>query len=137
MLENENKIKKVVKKYDLKMVLLFGSRVSGRINFDSDVDIAYLSGRELSGKEIINLNCDFIDIFNCDKIDMVDLKRVNPFLRYEISRNSKLLFGNEIDYLKFKAFAFRSYIDHQPLFKLQDILLKRRHELLRKSIYGK
>ena len=103
---------------------------------ESDFDIAYRSKKDLSGKEIIDLNCDFIDFFHCDRIDLVDLKKDNPLLKYEIAQNSKLLYGEEIDYLKFKALAFRKYVDSQPLFKLQDILIKKRQEFLRNKIYG-
>lgn len=135
----QQKIKEIAKKYNLNLVLLFGSQVKNKkyLHRESDFDIAYLSRRELTGKEIIDLNCDFIDFFHCDRIDLVDLKKDNPLLKYEIAQNSKLLYGEEMDYLEFKATAFKSYIDHQPLFKLEDILIRKRHEFLKESIYGK
>ncbi len=136
-IENQ-KIKNIAKKYDLNLLLLFGSQAKDKkfLHKESDFDIAYRSKKDLSGKEIIDLNCDFIDFFHCDRIDLVDLKKDNPLLKYEIAQNSKLLYGEEIDYLEFKALAFRKYVDSQPLFKLQDILIKKRQEFLRNKIYG-
>ncbi|MBU2578882.1 hypothetical protein KKA09_02080 [Patescibacteria group bacterium] len=132
---------KIAKKYELDLLLLFGSQVKNKkyIHQESDFDIAFATTakKELNGKELIDLNCDLIDIFNCDRIDMVNLKNEDPFLRQEIAKNSQLLFGDEMDYLEFKAFAFRDYIDHQSLFDLQDILMKKRHQLLGELIYGK
>ena len=133
------KIEEIAEKYDLKMLLLFGSQAKDKkfLHKESDFDVAYLSERALGGKEIIDLNCDFIDMFRCDRVDLMDLKRAKPFLRYEIAKNSKLLYGNEIDYLEFKAFAFRDYINHGRLFEIEDLLINRKHQLLREKIYGK
>lgn len=129
-------LEEIAKKYSLELLLLFGSRVSKKTYFGSDFDIAYLAKRELTGKEIINLNCDLMDLFHSDKIDMVNLKRANPFLTYEIAKNCKLLFGKQQDFLEFKAVAFRKYIDALSLFELQEILMRKRHEVLRQKIYG-
>lgn len=137
-ISQKQKIDESAKKYSLKLVLLFGSHSREEfLHKESDFDIAYLSEEDLNAREVIDLNCDLMDIFNSDRIDLVDLKKTNPFLRYEIAKNCKLLFGDQMEYLEFKAFAFRDYINHQPLFQLRDFLIKKRQNLLRKSIYGK
>ena len=130
------RIGEIAGKYGLKLLLLFGSRAKDKKNIreDSDFDFAYLSEKKLDIKQEIELNCDLIDAFGCDKVDLVDLRKDNPLLRYEIYRNSKLLYGNEIDYLEFKAFAFKDYINHKPLFELRDFLMNKRHKLLGKFI---
>lgn len=135
----KKKINKIAKKYALDLVLLFGSQTKNkkRLHRESDFDVAYLSKRDLPGKEIIDLNCDLIDIFGNDRVDLVNLRRIDPLLRYEIAQNSQLLYGGEMDYLEFKAFAFRDYIAHQNLFDLRELLIKKRQRLLKQSIYGK
>lgn len=133
---NKEKIKKIAQKYNLEMVLLFGSQVNGRAKPNSDIDIAYSAQKLLSTNEKIDLNNDLCDFFKKDIIDQVDIKNANPLLLYEISQNSKLIFGKEIDYLEFKAFAFRNYIDSESLFKLEDLLIRKRHKELGKLIYG-
>ena len=135
-IENQ-KIQTFAKKYDLNLLLLFGSQVDKKyLHQESDFDIAYSSKKELTGKEIIDFNYDLINFFHCDLIDLTNIKKTNPLLMYQISKNSKLLYGNKMDYLKFKAIAFKKYIDSQPLFELQDILIKKRQEFLRSKIYG-
>jgi len=136
---DKKKIEEIAEKYNLKMLLLFGSQLKDKklLHSESDVDVAYYAQRELTGKEAIDLNCDLIDTFGHDRIDMVDLKKAPPLLRFEISRNSKMLFGDEMDYLEFQAQAFRIYIDAKPLFKLRDLLIRKRQEELANFLYGK
>ena len=136
--EKNKQIKKIAKKYDLELLLLFGSRVNKKfLHKESDFDIAYLSERELSGQEQVDLNCDLMDIFHSDKIDTVNLRKANPLLRYQIAAKSELLYGDEMEYLGFKAFGFKDYVLHRSLFELEDSLINKRHQLLTKSIYGK
>ena len=133
---NKKEIEKIAQKYNLEMILLFGSQVNGRAKFDSDVDIAYSAQKLLPTNEKIDLNNDLCDFFKKDIVDQVDIKNANPLLLYEISQNSKLIFGKEIDYLEFRAFAFRNYIDSESLFNLEKLLIKKRHNELGKLIYG-
>ena len=122
---NKKEIEKIAQKYNLEMILLFGSQVNGRAKFDSDVDIAYSAQKLLPTNEKIDLNNDLCDFFKKDIVDQVDIKNANPLLLYEISQNSKLIFGKEIDYLEFRAFAFRNYIDSESLFNLEKLLIKK------------
>jgi len=136
----KRKLKEIAERYRLALMILFGSQVKKQpyqLYQESDFDVAYLSKKDLSGKEIIDLDCDLIDVFNSDRVDLTDLRNANPFLRYEIAKNSQLLYGKEMDYLDFKAFAFKDYINHRSLFELRDFLMKKRHRLLGKFIYGK
>lgn len=136
-LNKKSLLKKIAQKYSLELILLFGSRVSKKIHQESDFDVAYLSKRELSGKEEIELDCDLMEVFESEKVDLVNLRKVDPLLRYEIAENCQLLYGKEEDLLEFKAFAFRDYINHLPLLELEDFLIKKRQKLLKKLIYGK
>lgn len=133
---DKEKIKKIALKYNLEMVLLFGSQVNGRAKLDSDVDIAYSVQKPLSAGERIGLNNDLGNLFHKDNVDQIDIRSANPLLLHEISTNSKLIFGKEIDYLEFKAFAFRNYIDSQSLFNLEELLIKKRHKEFGRLIYG-
>ncbi len=117
------------------MVLLFGSRASENYREDSDVDIAVVSHGNLEMKDKISLNTDLISVFDNDRIDLVDLKKTDdPILIYEIARNCKLLFGERDDLDNFKLFAYRNYVDHEPLFKLQREIARRNQKNLDKIL---
>ena len=78
-------IKKIAQKYNLELILLFGSRVNGKISKESDFDIAYLSKRELNMEEEVGLNCDLMRIFQSDMVDLTNVRRANPLLLKKIS----------------------------------------------------
>ena len=136
MEKEKQQLNKIAKKYNLKLLLLFGSQTDKEsLHQESDFDIAYLSQKELDIQKQVQLNCDLMKIFNSDKIDMVNLKKANPLLRYEIAKKNELLFGNMLDFLEFKARAFRIYVESESLFNLENRLIKRRQKLLEQSIY--
>ena len=134
---NKGKIKEIAQKYNLEMVLLFGSQVNGRTKPDSDIYIAYSAQKLLSTDEKIGLNNELCDLFHKDIVDQVDIRNANPLLLHEISTNSQLLFGKEIDYIKFRTRAFRVFIDSESLFKLKESLIKKRQKFLSEMIYAK
>ena len=134
---NKGKIKEIAQKYNLEMVLLFGSQVNGRTKPDSYIDIAYSAQKLLFTDEKIGLNNELCDLFHKDIVDQVDIRNANPLLLHEISTNSQLLFGKEIDYIKFRTRAFRVFIDSESLFKLKESLIKKRQKFLSEMIYAK
>lgn len=135
--QKKEKIEEIAKKYELRLILLFGSQVNGRIKADSDFDVAYLPEKTLDTEKALDLNSDLVDIFESDRVDQVNIKKASPLLLYEISKNSQMLFGKEIDYIRFKARAFKGFIDGRSLFNLQDVLIKKKHQLLKQKIYAK
>ena len=120
-------IEEIVKKYRIKLLLLFGSRVKEKfLHPESDFDIAYLSERKLSLKEEVDLNCHLMTLFSSDKVDTVDIRKANPLLLYEIFSNHKILFcENKNIYDAFQVYAQRRYFEAKPLFELRDFLLKK------------
>jgi len=134
---NQKGAKKIAQKYQLDLLILFGSRVKVKkfLTDESDFDIAYRAKKDLQGKEMINLNCDLMGLFKNDRVDIVDIKKADPLLKFAISRNSKLIYGDEIEYLNFKSSAFKSYIDAQPLFDLESKFIAKRQEALRGLLY--
>lgn len=130
-------IKKIAQKYQLELLLLFGSQISERISKESDYDIAYLSKKDLTVDEEINLNYDLMDIFNSDKIDLVNLKKANPLLTFEIAKQCQVIFGDKKILLEFKTSSFKKYIEHLPLLDLERVLIKKRQALLKELLYGR
>ena len=98
--KQKQKIEEVAEKYQLKLVLLFGSRVDGKIHKESDYDVAYLSNRKLSFEEESRLNVAFTGIFpqpreRVDTVDFVGFKAGLGMTRNQanIRTGSRLLPG--------------------------------------------
>ncbi len=118
------KIAKIAKKFQLKLIVIFGSFVSGKNRKDSDLDIAVLGSREVSFKEQISLINELSQIFN-KNIDLSVLNRANPLLLFQASKNPILLYGSREEFLKFKLYAFNAYNDYAPYFEMEKNLNKK------------
>lgn len=137
------KIKKIAEKYDIKFVVLFGSQANllKMLKKDSDFDIAVFLKRGKSLFANSNLYGDLLDefskLFNVGdslKIDLTDLGQANILLRYEITSQGLLLYGDEDEYAQFRAFAYRDYLDARPLFTLESFLIKKRQRLIKEAL---
>ena len=122
MIDKEKKeIKKIVRKYSLRLVLLFGSRASGKfVRQDSDFDIAYLSEDKLNLKDESKLAGELAKIFKTSQIDITDINKSGPLLIKQIFDNHIILFSESRTlYDKYMIYSERRYAEAKPLFKLQ------------------
>jgi predicted nucleotidyltransferase len=127
MLEfDQKKIDEVAKAHDLKLMLLFGSHAKGTAKSDSDLDVAVLGNNPIGTDQIIDLNNDLAEVFQVKEIDVKSLHNTNPLFRFQVTKDSKLLYGRRRDYLAFRAYAFRDYIDSQSLLRLKEKLIQKR-----------
>lgn len=139
---DEKKLIKEAPKLGIKMVILFGSQSSGRTRKNSDYDIAVLTtGRKGIGESMDYYSKVLYFLRNAlklpdYKIDLTNLNNAGPFLSYEIFRNCRLIYGNEIDFASMQAYAMREYIATQDLRELEEKLIYKRQELLAKKIYA-
>ena len=64
----------IIKKYDFKLLLLFGSQARGDARKDSDTDIAFMSGRNLDFNQKAELMMDLLPVVKAKetKIDVID-----------------------------------------------------------------
>ena len=132
---NKECMKKQAFEKGVRFVVLFGSQAAGNGCENSDFDIAVLTTKEkdLSALEKYSEILLFIsEAFGIPdyRIDLTNLNKANPFLKYEVVSSGRLLYGDEDEYADFRAVAFKDYIDSQPLFDLEKYLIKKRQRLL-------
>lgn len=118
----------IAKKYSLRLLLLFGSQVTGKTHKESDFDVAYLSEKELHIEDEGRLILDLMPILNISDerlINLVNIKRASPLLFYAMTSSCKLLFAeNPLVFPTLRAYAFKKYIETQPLYKLREERLR-------------
>jgi len=113
--KQNKKIAEIAKKYQLKLVLLFGSRVLGKTHKESDFDVAYLAGKKLTFDEENLLNYEFTNIFGHDRVDTVDIKKAPPLFFYGIFQDCQILFQeDEMIFPTYRAYAFKKYVETKP-----------------------
>ena len=97
----------------LKLVLLFGSSVTGNMHRRSDIDIGLLFNGDMDTLALTNR---VIRLLKTDKVDVVDLNRASPLLKFSASRNCQVLFEKTPGiFSTFNSLAFRRYVDTKKL----------------------
>jgi len=121
----KEKINQLAQKYHLKMILLFGSQVSGKLNQESDIDIAFLSKKNLSFKQEYFLNYELTNIFQNHQIDTTNLRKAPPLLMKEILNNSQILYQSApMIFDAFEVYALQRYQEALPLFVMHQQAIK-------------
>ena len=106
----------------LRLVLLFGSAVSGKIHRKSDIDLAFLFDKPV---DILALTNRVIRLLHTDNVDVVDLRRASPLLKYSAVRHGKPLYEREHGiFNEFYSLAFRMYVDTKKLRDAQEVAIK-------------
>jgi predicted nucleotidyltransferase len=132
---DRERIEKYAFEKGIKFIILFGSQAVGDRHENSDFDVAVLTTREKNlsvlknYSEILDFLSNILGIPDY-RIDLTNLNKANPFLKYEVVSSGKLLYGDEDEYADYRAGAFKDYIDSQPLFHLEKYLIKKRQNLL-------
>ena len=97
----------------LRIVLLFGSAVSGKTHKKSDTDLAFLFDKPV---DILALTNRVIRLLHTDNVDVVDLRRASPLLKFSAAKSGMLLYEREPGmFNEFYSLAFRMYVDTRKL----------------------
>ncbi len=123
---NKTRLASIAKNYGLKFIILHGSYANGSPDKESDLDIAVLAEKPLDFNAELKLHGLIEQAFSLPpsgEFDFKTLNRVDPFFRYQVVRQGKLLYGNKTDYEDYKAFAQRAFLeDARPLLELEQHL---------------
>jgi predicted nucleotidyltransferase len=97
----------------LQLVLLFGSVASGKEYRESDIDLGFLFNKPI---DILDLTNRVIRLLRTDRVDVIDLSRASPLLKYSAIRHGKLLFEQTPGLFNiFQSLTFRIYVDTKKL----------------------
>ena len=99
----------LAKKYNLDLVVLFGSQASGRTHAKSDVDIAFSGKGEIDKHKLV---LDLDQLFKRDDIETVDLSKASPTLMRAIVKDGGLLYEKDTTtFLRWKFYAIRTWME--------------------------
>ncbi len=106
----------------LRLALLFGSAATGKTHKRSDIDLAFLFDKPV---DILSLTNKVTRLLHADNVDVIDLRRASPLLRYSAIRHGKLLYEREKGmYHEYYSLAFRIYIDTKKLRDAQVVFIE-------------
>jgi predicted nucleotidyltransferase len=118
--EKINKIRGILKNYELQLLILFGSYESENFNENSDIDLAVKVKKESSLKK----NQDHVlysisKIFDLRPVDLVLLNHADPLIKFKIASEGKLLYQNEKGL--FEKFQVRAAAEHNDVRKFYQL----------------
>ncbi|HBR16146.1 MAG: hypothetical protein A3G39_07815 [Deltaproteobacteria bacterium RIFCSPLOWO2_12_FULL_43_16] len=97
----------------LQLIILFGSYASGKIHKKSDIDLAFLFDKSA---DILALTNKIIRLLHTDNMDIIDLRRASPLMRFSIAKKGKPLYEAKSGiFNEFYSLAFRMYIDTKKM----------------------
>ncbi len=95
------------------LLLLFGSRGRGSSHAASDWDFGYLSGE---GFDPLALVADLADLLRTDRIDLANLRRASPLLRFHAARDGIEVFARSPEVTtEFRIAAATFWCDAGPV----------------------
>ncbi len=126
--EKFNELIEISKKYDLLMLVLFGSYSKNMQNKNSDVDLAFLSKENFDEKKYFNLRNEILDVLIINKLDLIDLKKTCDLLiKKEIFKEGICIYeekGGLFD--DYAITSYMSYLDFKEYYKYRDEIIKLR-----------
>lgn len=104
----------------IQFAYLFGSQANGKLDSQSDIDIAVLLDRNMTRTELfqsrLKIIADIADLLGRDDIDLVLLNEDNITINHEIIKNGILIFERDmIDRIDWETEIFSKWMDWKRL----------------------
>jgi len=121
IVELKNNIESLARKYNLELVILFGSQASKKTHKQSDLDIAVLAENDLSGEDEWRVANEISLISGIKDVEIVNLKTASPILLKEITDNGINLYEKDSGLFSTQRMrAFKMFVESKPLRILRD-----------------
>ncbi len=135
--EQKRKVQEIAQKYQVELLLLFGSQVTGKTHQESDYDLAYVGRRRLDLYERGQLMIDLASVFEIplDKMELVPLRGSSPFFLKEVFTNANVLYAKDnVAFDRYKIYALRYFEESQSLMQHLASMVKKRAEKYRQEL---
>jgi predicted nucleotidyltransferase len=126
----QQELEKIRKRYRIRLLLAFGSRIKGFVHRDSDLDIGILYDGEQKSLEVA---VDLQKVLPGYHLDIANLNHADPLLLNEVNKGCQLLSGNETEFQNFRIYAFHRYQDFKPYLELEAKINARHLESLKNA----
>jgi predicted nucleotidyltransferase len=110
------------RKEGLQLVLLFGSIAKGSVHTKSDIDLGFLLDKPI---DVLTLTNEVTKLLHSDRVDVVDLRRASPLLKFCAAQKGKVLYERSGGlFNQFFSLAFRMYVDTKKLRDAQGEMIR-------------
>ncbi|MBI3458250.1 MAG: nucleotidyltransferase domain-containing protein [Candidatus Rokubacteria bacterium] len=114
------RLDEIARRHGIRLLLGFGSAVSGRLHPRSDLDLAVLLEQPgLSFREFADLQRDLQTLFPGREVDLAVLNHADPLFLKQVTERCTLLHGSPRRLQELKLYAFKRYQDHRRYLALE------------------
>ncbi len=116
----------VARRHGVRLLLQFGSTVSGRTHAQSDVDLAVLLDRAPATFAVVGeMAADLQPLFPGREVDLAIINTADPLFLKQIVDRCQLLYGTERTLAELKIYAFKRYQDHRRFLAMEREYVRR------------
>jgi uncharacterized protein len=115
----------IARRHGARLLVQFGSTISGHVHAASDVDVAVLFEGDPSYTRLGGLLADLEPAFQGRVVDLGLLNRADPLFLKNVLQNARLLAGSPRDLALLRLYAFRRYQDHRRFLRQEERHLDR------------
>lgn len=122
----------------LTLLVAYGSRAgaSHAPRPDSDLDLALSLPGPCSWARLSDCLQVLGEVFPDYALDAVFLADADPLFRWEIMRDGRLLFGDPMRFLEYRAFAYKDFVDSADLRRVEEILFRKRMDWIKEQLHA-
>jgi len=127
--EAVSRLRELAQRFRVRLILQFGSTVTGTTHDRSDLDLAVqFESSHASFQTVLEMQEALQARFPGSKIDLAILNRADPLFLKKIVESCRILFGMPQDLARLRLHAFKAHQDFRPYLELE-----RRHVARRLS----
>lgn len=125
--ESEPGLRELAQRFGIRIILQFGSTVTGATHDRSDLDLAVqVDTPALSFATILEMQEALQAQFPGREVDVAILNRADPLFLKKIIEGCRMLFGTSQDFACLRLHSFKTYQDFQPYLELERQSVARR-----------
>ena len=118
--ESVPELRELAQRFRIRLILQFGSTVTGRTHDRSDLDLAVkLDSADVSLQTVLEMQEALQTQFPGREVDLAILNRADPLFLKKILESCRVLFGTPQDLARLRLYAFKAHQDFLPYLELE------------------
>ena len=126
---DEEKLQQLVQKYQLRLIVYYGS-YARQEDYDpsrSDIDIAFISNIQLNSQKLFDLMSDLIILHKKSRLDLVNLQTASGLLKEAIANDGRILYEQEEGYFQSLCpYLYKCYYETRKFRQVQRAIFERK-----------